>query len=136
MNPTPIFHAAVSADGKLVLNSPLAFRAHLCQFKEKPVEVVVRRVRSQRSTQANRYYWAVVVPLLGEELGYDKQEMHEVLAMHFLRIEDCPVTGAPRRKRTPQCDTKDFAEYVDSCIRLAAEHGIRVPEPHEAEVPA
>lgn len=134
---TPLFPAVVSEDGSdLIFDSPSKFFAHLRKLKEKRVVVAVRRVRHQRSNEANRYYWGVVVPLIAEELGYEKQEMHEVLAMHFLRIEDCPITGAPRRKRSPDTDTAEFAAYVDSCIRLAAEHGIRVPSPNEVEVPA
>ena len=60
--------------------------------------------------------------------------MHETLAMRFLRIEDCPITGAPRRKHTPKTDTKEFSEYVDHCIRLAAELGVVIPDAkgHEA----
>lgn len=130
---TPVFAGNVDGVGRLTLDSLPNFRAHLGRLKEKRVEVVVRPFRSQRSNEANRYYWGVVVPLIAEELGYEKQEAHDVLAMHLLRIEDCPVTGAPRRKRTPDCDTAAFASYVDSCIRLAAEHGIRVPAANEVE---
>lgn len=129
----PIFAATVNESGRLAIEQPSAFRAHLLRLKEKRVEVIVRRFREQRSSESNRYYWGIVVPLLAEELGYEKQEAHDVLAMHLLRIEDCPVTGAPRRKRTPDCDTSEFAAYVDSCIRLAAELGIRVPAANEVE---
>jgi hypothetical protein len=104
---------------------------HLRRLEGKDVEYVIREKKTTRSTQANRYYFGVVVKLLGEHCGYDADDMHEALAMKFLRIEDCPVTGAPRRKRTPKCDTKEFAEYVDACIRLAAELGVYIPEPHE-----
>ena len=133
---TPIFTATVTEAGNLRLDSPLTFQRHLARFKSKPVEVVVRRVRTQRSNEANRYYWGVVVALLAEEFGYEKQEMHEVLAMKFLRIYDCPITGSPRRKRTPDCDTAEFAGYVNSCVRLGAEHGVVIPSPNEVEVSA
>ena len=129
MSVTPIFCGSVSPVGSLVLDERRRFHEHLREFAGKRVEVVVRRRRSQRTHQANRYYFGVVVAMLAEEFGYDKQEMHDVLAMKFLRVEDCPVTGAPRRKRTPNCDTAEFAEYVDACIRLGAEHGVVVPEP-------
>ena len=133
---TPIFTATVTEAGSLKLDSPLAFQRHVAKFRDKRVEVVVRRVRTQRSNQANRYYWGVVVALLAEEFGYEKEEMHEVLAMKFLRIDDCPRTGSPRRKRTPDCDTAEFAAYVDSCIRLGVEHGVVIPSPNEVEVSA
>ncbi len=126
------FLGAVSADGKLKIDAASVFREHVQRLSGQRVEVVVRPHRKKRSQRANRYYWGVVIPLLAEEFGYDRQDMHEVMAMHLLRIEDCPVTGVPRRKRTPNCDSKEFAEYVDACIRIAAEHGVRIPEPGEA----
>jgi hypothetical protein len=72
------------------------------------------------------------VPLLAEYCGYDcHDDMHEALAFKFLRIEDCPITGSPRRKHTPETDSKEFATYVDSCIRLASEYGLWIPAPGE-----
>ena len=90
---------------------------HLQSMKDKPVEVTVKIHRENRSSQANRYYFGVVVPLIAESCGYEKDEMHELLAMRFLRVEDDPVTGSPRRKHTPETDSKEFAEFVDCCIR-------------------
>jgi len=131
--PTPKFFGRVDG-GAIEIRDKTEFMKYLRGLDGKEVEVVVRRLRSQRSSQANRFYWGVVIALMAEEFGYDKQEMHEVLAMRFLRIEDCPITGSPRRKRTPDCDTKEFAEYVDACIRLATEHGVYIPAPGEVEV--
>jgi hypothetical protein len=91
-----------------------------------PVVVKISRFRQRRSNYANRFYFSAVVTPLAGHLGYEVQEMHEVLAMRFLRIEDCPVTGSPRRKRTPTCNTKEFTDYVNACIRLAAELGVMV----------
>lgn len=133
---TPIFRATVTYAGDLRVETPTRFRTYLARLKDKPVEVIVRRVKSQRSLRANAYYRGVVVKVMAEEFGYDPQEMHEVLAMRFLRVDDCPITGAPRRRRTPDCDTREFAEYVDACIRLATEHGLYVPQPGEVELSA
>lgn len=129
----PIFAATVNEGGRLAIEQPSAFRAYVSRLKGKRVEVIVRRYLEQRTSEANRYYWGIVVPILAEELGYEKQEAHEVLAMRFLRIEDCPITGAPRRKRTPDTDTKEFSDYTDSCIRLAAELGIHIPSADEVQ---
>ena len=127
--PDPTFRGRVLARGLLVLDRPRDYAAHVRSLAGSFVELTLRKQRTKRSSQANRFYWGQVVTPLGEQLGYDRQEMHEVLAMHFLRIEDCPITGAPRRKRTPATDTAEFARYVDDCIRLAAEHGVVVEDP-------
>lgn len=133
MSPVPVFSGEVGPRGSLSLKEPRKFRSYLSGLRGKRVDVIVRTHRERRSNEANRYYWGVVVALLAEEFGYEKEECHEVLAMHFLRIEDCPITGAPRRKRTPDCDTKEFSDYVDACIRLAAEHGVEIPPAQDVE---
>ena len=46
-----------------------------------------------------------------------------------VRIEDDPITGAPRRKSTPDTESDEFAEYVDRCIVFGAELGIEIPPP-------
>ena len=97
------------------------------------LELVVRKHKAQRTSKANRYYWGVVIHLLSEHTGYEPDEMHEVLAFKFLRIEDCPITGAPRRQRTPKTNTAEFADYVDRCIRFAAELGVVIPDSTQVE---
>jgi hypothetical protein len=128
----PVIRATVNDAGKLELSAlgrELLAR-HLATLKGKPVEVLIKVHRHQRSVQQSRYYWGVVVPLLGAYCGYDKTEMHELLAYRFLRIEDDPITGSPRRKHTPETNTAEFAAYLDDCLRLAAELGVEIPEPY------
>ena len=126
--PVPTFLGRVDDRGRLALDMPIAYGRHLQSLAGQFVECIVRKRRSRRSSQANAFYWAAVVTPLAEHLGYERDEMHEVMAMRFLRIEDCPATGVPRRKRTPKTDTAEFADYVDRCIRLAAELGVVVED--------
>lgn len=133
MEPVPVFTGRISTHGRLELDAPVDLQRYLSTLAGQPVDVTVRKHRSQRSSKANRYYFGVVVTLLADYCGYDRQDMHEVLAMRFLRVEDCPHTGAPRRRRTPQTNTKEFADYVDACVRFAADLGIVVPEPGHVE---
>lgn len=132
--PAPTFIGTVTEKGAVEFPPAVRglMRVQLLRFKPgTPIEVTVRRHRKTRSDKQNRYYFGVIIPLLAEHCGYDRQEMHELLAMRFLRMEDDPITGSPRRKHTPQTDTTEFAEYVDACIRLAAELGVYIPEPGE-----
>ena len=128
----PVFVGTVNERGQLDFAPAVRWlmRAHLLRMKPgTPIEVTLKRWRQKRSSQANRYYFGAVVPLIAEHCGYDKQEMHELLAMRFLRIEDDPITGAPRRKSTPDTESDEFAEYVDRCIQFGAELGVIIPEP-------
>lgn len=139
MSAIPVFVGTVDARGSLEFAPAVRglMRVHLLKLKPgTPVEVSLKRWRQKRSDRQSRYYFGLVVPLIAEHCGYDKQEMHELLAMRFLRIEDDPVTGAPRRKHTPETDTEEFAAYLDSCIAFAAELGVEIPTPERFGAPA
>lgn len=106
-----------------------AFKMHRLRLKGERVVLSLKKEKSQRSSQANRFYWGVVIAAFCEATGYEPDEMHELLAMKFLRIEDDPLTGMPRRKRTPKCNTQEFSEYVNQCQRFGAvELGLEWPE--------
>lgn len=126
-----LFYGRVLPGGLLVLDKPKDYAQHVRAHRGRFVELTLGKRKTTRSSKANRYYFGVVVKLLAEHCGYDRQEMHETLAMRFLRIEDCPVTGAPRRKRTPKTDSTEFSEYVNHCIQLAAELGVVIPDANE-----
>jgi hypothetical protein len=87
--------------------------------------------KATRSSQQNRYYFGVVVKMIAEFCGYEPDEMHETLAMKFLRIEDDPILGTPRRQRTPKTNTAEFTEYIEQCRRLGAQLGLYIPDPGE-----
>ena len=108
---------------------------YLRSLSGRPVDVTIKVHRNTRSNKANAFYWGAVIALLAEHCGYEPEEMHEALAMRFLRIEDDPWLHTPRRKHTPLTDTKEFGEYVDQCIRFAAlELGVVIPSANEIEV--
>lgn len=129
----PIFRGTVDEDGKLQLAQSVRglLTAHLSRLRGKSVELIVRRYRRQRTDRQGRYYFGVVIPLIADHCGYTHQEMHELLAMKFLRLEDDPVTGSPRRKRTPDTDTVEFSAYLESCIQFGAELDVYIPDPHQ-----
>ncbi len=95
------------------------------------VDVTIVKHRESMSGQSKRFYFGVVVPLIAEFCGYEKDEMHEALAWKFLRIEDDDLTGTPRRKHLPALDSPEGAEYLDRCIRFGAGLGVYIPAPGE-----
>ena len=75
-----------------------------------------------RSAQQNNYYWKVVVKVFGDELGYTREEMHEVLKNEF-KIES-----------TSKLDRDEFRDYLDKIIRWASIHfQILIPDPNQDE---
>ena len=104
------------------------------------VEIVIRKKRNTRSSQANRYYWGVVIAEIASCAGYRKQDayqLHDALAFKFLPLPPCPITGSPRRQRTPETNTEEFGVYLDQVIQWAAETwGVVIPNANAVEPPA
>lgn len=94
------------------------------------VEATFRAYRETRSSQANRYYWGVVVPALAEHLGYQKDELHEALKGKFLSLDAEPdAHGLVRVRSTASLNTAEFRDYLEQVITWAgAEFGLDIPE--------
>lgn len=90
-----------------------------------------------RSQNQNRYYWGCVVQILSEELGYERDEVHEMLKYKFLTSK-LPVETSKTRinlgfvKSTTELDTKEFEEFLSSVrVWASRELGIYIQEPNE-----
>lgn len=131
-----LFAAEVSDAGKLRMSE--ASRAEMDRYlgtlKGKLVEISVKEFRRTRSSQSNRYYWGVVVPIIAEHLGYTSDEMHEALKYKFLRLEaECAATDLPKIRSTATLDVKEFGTYLENVITWAgSEFGLNIPSPNEA----
>jgi len=90
-----------------------------------------------RSTPENKYMWGVVVEILSNELGYSKNEMHEILKGLFLReprhikakdkVKEVWIT-----KSTTELTVAEFEDYMSEIRQWASiEMGIFIPEPNE-----
>jgi len=75
---------------------------------------------TKRSERQNKYYWRWVVLLLGNDLGYTKMEMHEILKHRFLADS------------TKELNREEFNIYLET-IRCWAmqELNIKIPLPNE-----
>ena len=135
-----VFNGMVDLSGVLHLEPPV--KAAMAAFaranlKNAPVEIVLRKKRVRRTDKQNRYYWGVVIAEVASCAGYRRQDayqLHDALAHKFLPLPPCPITGSPRRQRTPGTDTAEFSAYVDQVIQLAAETwGVVIPEATQVE---
>ncbi len=92
-----------------------------------------------RSTPQNRYYWGCVIQTLSDELGYTRDEMHDVIKHKFLKEHriikgregkavELEVSGS-----TAKLDTKQFEDLM-SQIRMWASRDLNVyiKEPNES----
>jgi hypothetical protein len=137
----PIFHGKVSDDGErleLAENERNLRRGYLRQLAGQPIDVVVRRHRNKRSDRQNRWHWGIAVPLIAQELGYDKHEHEDV---HYALVAKCFGTHVDPRlnqeipnKRSSALSTEEFSQLMEWEVRWAAqEYGLNIPLPNEAE---
>lgn len=120
-----ICHCEVK-DGKIHLGEHRErFYEFLAPLEGKSVELSIERIRVKRTNHQNRYYWAVVLKTFGDHLGYHPEELHEALKLRFLPRD--PESAIVVARSTTELNTKEFSEYVDRIIQLAAEMGCYIP---------
>jgi len=126
----PIFLASIK-NGELVFNNLRKFEDYLIPFEDKEVEVIVRKLKKERSNEQNRYYWGVVIKLLSEHIGYIDEEMHEALKLKFLRDDSRKI---PTLRSTTDLTTIEFEEYLEKIrIWAAQELNCYIPLPNEVD---
>ena len=120
-----------SEKGIVVLDDEKGFTEHIKSLDGKFIQLVVRRYRTNRSNNQNKYYWGVVIKILGDELGYMPDEMHEALKWKFLRKGGKLETV----KSTSSLTTIEFEEYLE-LIRIWAlrDLEIAIPLPNEVDI--
>jgi len=125
--------------GRVVFDQPQRWTGVVARFEGKRVEVKVQQERHVRTSQQNRFYWAVVVPIFGEWTGEEKDDAHETLKTIHLMVDTVLPTGELVRKpgSTAKLSTVEFAAYVERVCTWLAQQGVYVPPPgvvHEASL--
>ena len=138
----PIFRG-YAKDGKLVLPDYVkkSIKNWLLTFKpDVLVEIIIRPHKKTKSDPMRKYYFGVVAKMIGNELGYTKDEIHEVLKAKFLS-RNITIQGEimqiPRSVfgGGSKMSVEEKAEFIEQVRRWAAEYlGLYIPDPNEVEV--
>jgi hypothetical protein len=70
--------------------------------------------------------------IIGDELGYTSQELHEIMLDMFAPImtyRDLNNKPKQRKIRSSEMSTKEMSEYMNHIDRFAAEQSIILPQP-------
>ncbi len=128
----PIFRGIVKG-GKLKLGNPQGYLVELSKLEGKHIELTIQKERNTRTLNQNSYYWGVIIEILSDYTGYDKDEVHEALKFKFLKkYED---TNLVTVGSTAKLSTAEFADYIDGIIRWAAtEYQIVIPSADGVEL--
>jgi len=137
-----IYNGTVNDSGILMITNRKAFDKEVSIFKGKPVEVIVKRKKSQRSSPQNRYFHGVALPIirqrlidLGFEEAYSKEWVKDFVKVSCLKTEVVnPETGEVMEGlgKTSALTKSEFADLVDRLERFCAEKlDITLPMPGE-----
>lgn len=98
----------------------------------KPVEVTIKEYIKNRSNSQNNLYHLWKKPL-AEHFGYTEEELHEVLKVRFLGIEEKTVAGQKLVQpiSTTSLTTKQMAEYLTKIEILAKANDIVLKMPDD-----
>lgn len=112
-------------------------RTELCNYIYRlngEHEVEIRKPYKSKSYRMYRYYGGVVLKTLCNELGYEKEEMHELLKSMFLKeVHELPDGSTTTKPRLVRSLTKDeMIDFVDRIKRWASqEFYIYIPDSEE-----
>ena len=128
-------HLAFIKNGNVTYQNKELFDDHMLSYEGKTVVITVGEQKKRRSLNLNSYYWAVVVKLLSEETGYDKDEMHEVLKSMFLRTRyQIKGVWVDSTKSTTKLTHKEMSEFIEEVKRFASTTlGVYIPDPNEVD---
>jgi hypothetical protein len=123
-----IIHGKVKK-GQFKPYDPIAFRLQFAKHEGQDIEVLVRKPKRTRTDSQRKYYFGVIVALIAEEMGDNKNDVHEALKIKFLY----DLSGEfPKVKSTSDLTTVEEEEY-HSEIRMWASSFLNmyIPLPNE-----
>lgn len=98
-------------------------------FKPKlKIQVTVGDYKRNRSLEQNDRLWAMY-KIIGDELGYTKDEIHSLMRYKFLGMDKKEVAGEiiEELPSTTKLKVGDMIDYQDDIERWANGMGIRMP---------
>ena len=135
--PIPIFEGdVVNKKLKFFDHEKAAIKRWIATFKDgTKLDIIIRKHKSKRSDEQNRYYWGVVIPILADYFGHDNAEdLHAELKLKFNPVSSKLDPNIIIGGTTTKMSTVEFMaaedSYVERICRWAAmEYSIFIPPP-------
>ena len=123
-----IVKSSRAGHNNLELESKEYYQHQLNKFEEgERVTLIISNQKPKRTSQQNRYYWGVYLPIIAAETGErDLDRLHELFKGKFLTTAIADVLGEKVRikKSTTKLSRKEFTDYISSIEELT---GIQAP---------
>tara|TARA_R100001510_G_scaffold18109_2_gene15515 strand:+ start:2889 stop:3272 length:384 start_codon:yes stop_codon:yes gene_type:complete len=102
-------------NGKLILENEEKFNKSLKYFEGKNIVLKIREVEMQRTIEQNSLYW-VWIDILASELGYQKNEMNQLIKYKFLKKDVVNEKGQKevRLMSTTTLSKKEFSQLMEN----------------------
>jgi len=94
--------------------------------------IEIKEDKDSRSTNQNNLYWEWI-SVIGNELGYTKDETHILLRDKFLGYNEVTTKkgeAIKELKSTASMNVKEFAEYMEQVDMFIVKYGIILPRPN------
>lgn len=106
------------------------------QWPDGPITITAKRQRPGKTVRQLGYYYGIVLPLIAEETGNDKDTVHAELKRMFCterREWVNKVTGETEQREyvrsLADLSTKEMAEFLDRVILWAGDLPLIIPAP-------
>ena len=119
----PIWTVTVGPQGEILFHDKESWEKFKYNFYGKDMSLILKNLVKDRSRQEEKYYWAVVVRMVAEEMSVSRQEAHNTMASIFLTVEERSPAGF-RYKRvmsTTELGDRRYDEYIfKECVPWAS----------------
>tara|TARA_R100001443_G_scaffold23670_2_gene35889 strand:+ start:17375 stop:17758 length:384 start_codon:yes stop_codon:yes gene_type:complete len=104
-------------NGKLILNNERRFNDNLNIFEGEEIEIRIKVRTNNRSNEQNSLYWKWI-NIMSEEIGFTKEEMHELVKYKFLKRTSINNNGIEevKLKSTTTLTVKEFTKLMDDVL--------------------
>lgn len=91
-------------------------------------KIEIKEGKHNRSVDQNKYLWHIY-RILGDYLGYEPEEIHELLTYRYLREEkEIKNEKVIVITRTSTLNTKEFNDYIEQVKFFAYQYGCKLPD--------
>ena len=129
-----LYFGSVDESGIMKIRDRKGFDKYVSLFRGKDVEILVRRKKSRRSVEQNALWW-VYMTILSKDIGYTKDEIHEICKFKFLQKEKVDEKTGEIFKylgSTAKLSKVEFMDLVAELQQWSVEtFGIVLPSPDE-----
>lgn len=131
---TPIYDL-VAEDGTLHQSAMDLFLRRVSRFAKTPIEIIVRRRRTQRSLEQNKYLHGVAFPIMADYIGQGIAEtkldlMGECWGWTTTKLGHV----VPVKPSTSAMSVDECSHFIDWLLPWAmTEHGVYIPPPEKVD---